>query len=55
MRSDLDAELLADILWTAMNGMFALAWRPDDLRADAARMKELRRTFDALVTRGLAG
>lgn len=54
MRADLDPELLADILWTALDGLFALSWRVDDLRADEARMHELRRTFDALITRGLA-
>ncbi len=54
MRADLDPEVTADLLWTAMNGFFSLAWRADDLRADDARMRELRRAFDALVTRGLA-
>lgn len=54
MRADLDPEVTADLLWTAMNGFFSLGWRADELRADDARMRELRRTFDALVVRGLA-
>jgi AcrR family transcriptional regulator len=54
MRADLDPELTADVLWTAMNGMLALAWRTDALRADAARLKALRRTFDAIIVGGLS-
>lgn len=53
-RADLDPELTADTLWSALDGLLALSWRADELRADEARMQQLRRTFNLIVQQGLA-
>lgn len=53
-RADLDPELTADALWAALDGLLALAWRADDLRADADRLAQLRRAFNLILQQGLA-
>lgn len=53
-RADLDPELVADALWAALDGLLALAWRSDELRAEEDRLALLRRTFNLIVRQGLA-
>ncbi len=53
-RGDLDPELAADALWASLDGLLALAWRGDALRADPDQLSRLRRTFNLIVQQGLA-
>lgn len=53
-RADLDPELTADALWASLDGLLSLAWRSDALRADEARLEQLRRAFNLIVQQGLA-
>ncbi len=43
----------ATILWASWNGIISLAWRPDDLRLDAAALADLVAEAAELVSTGL--
>ncbi|WP_062986220.1 TetR/AcrR family transcriptional regulator [Nocardia anaemiae] len=50
---NLDPELSSTALWAAMNGVLALNWRADRLRADGHRMRLLVATVIGLLDRGI--
>jgi AcrR family transcriptional regulator len=49
----LDPELTSTALWAAMNGVLALNWRADRLRAEGYRMQLLVATVISLLDRGI--
>jgi AcrR family transcriptional regulator len=48
-----DAEQVATVLWAAWNGIISLAWRPDPLRHDEARLRALLQTAADVIAHGL--
>jgi AcrR family transcriptional regulator len=50
---DLDPTVAATVLWAAMNGILALNWRADRLRADDTQRSELVAAMSLIITEGL--
>jgi TetR/AcrR family transcriptional regulator len=48
-----DVDDAATLLWAAWNGIISLAWRPDALRCDEARLRELILSATDVVIQGL--
>jgi AcrR family transcriptional regulator len=48
-----DPDQVATVLWAAWNGIISLAWRPDSLRRDEPRLRELLAAATDLVAEGL--
>ncbi|OLS99053.1 TetR family transcriptional regulator [Pseudonocardia sp. CNS-004] len=48
-----DPEQVATVLWAAWNGIISLAWRPDPLRHDEARLRALLQTATDVIAHGL--
>jgi TetR/AcrR family transcriptional regulator len=44
---------VATVLWAAWNGIISLAWRPDPLRHDEARLRTLLQTATDVIAHGL--
>ncbi len=53
IRSDLDPEGLATVIWATINGLLALAWRPGALNASPEELQTLLQVYLATVTDGL--
>jgi AcrR family transcriptional regulator len=49
----LDPAATSTVLWAAMNGVLALHWRADRLRADDTQVRELVATMTELLSAGL--
>jgi AcrR family transcriptional regulator len=48
-----DPEQVATVLWAAWNGIISLAWRPDPLRRDETRLRELLEAATDVIANGL--
>ena len=48
-----DPEQVTTILWSALNGVLSLAWRPDSMRRSEAEIRELIATLDQIIALGL--
>jgi len=48
-----DPEEVATVLWAAWNGIISLAWRPDALRRDHTRLRELLDAATDVIAGGL--
>jgi len=48
-----DPERTATILWAAWNGIISLAWRPDTLRCEEKRLRELLAAATDIIALGL--
>lgn len=53
IKPDLDPTVAATVLWASMNGILALNWRADRLRADDTQTSELVAAMSLMITEGL--
>ncbi|MBJ8346964.1 TetR/AcrR family transcriptional regulator [Antrihabitans sp. YC2-6] len=53
VRPDLEPDQVATALWASLNGVLALAWRPGELRVEAAALDQLMAAFIAIAADGL--
>lgn len=52
VRSDLDPDEVASVLWASLNGILALTWRPGEMRIDDATLERMIGIYLAIVADG---